>query len=42
VLGLAVTREGIPVRVWTFPGTTSDQDIIKKVKTISALGAFTG
>ncbi len=32
VLGLAVTREGIPVRVWTFPGTTSDQDIIKKVK----------
>jgi len=32
VLGLAVTREGIPVRAWTFPGTTSDQDIIKKVK----------
>ena len=32
VLGLAVTREGIPVRMWTFPGTTSDQDIIKKVK----------
>jgi hypothetical protein len=32
VLGLAVTKEGIPVRVWTFPGTTSDQNIIKKVK----------
>jgi len=32
VLGLAVTRAGIPVRVWTFPGTTSDQDIMKKVK----------
>ena len=32
VLGLAVTREGIPVRVWTFLGTTLDQDIIKKVK----------
>ena len=38
VLGLAVTREGIPVRVWTFPGTTSDQDIIKKVK--DDLGAW--
>ena len=38
VLGLAVTRAGIPVRVWTFPGTTSDQDIIKKVK--DDLGAW--
>ena len=38
VIGLAVTREGIPVRVWTFPGTTSDQDIIKKVK--DDLGAW--
>jgi len=38
VLGLAVTREGIPVRMWTFPGTTSDQDIIKKVK--DDLGAW--
>lgn len=25
VIGMAVTREGIPVRVWTFPGNTSDQ-----------------
>jgi hypothetical protein len=32
VLGLAVTAEGIPVRCWTFPGTTSDQVIIKKIK----------
>jgi Transposase DDE domain len=32
VVGMAVTREGIPVRVWTFPGTTSDQLIIRKVK----------
>jgi transposase len=32
VLGMAVTKEGIPVRVWTFPGTASDQVIIKKVK----------
>jgi hypothetical protein len=38
VLGLAVTREGIPVRMWTFSGTTSDQDIIKKVK--DDLGAW--
>ena len=32
VLGMAVTAEGIPVRCWTFPGTTSDQVIIKKIK----------
>ena len=32
VIGMAVTREGIPVRMWTFPGTTSDQKIIRKVK----------
>jgi Transposase DDE domain len=32
VLGMAVTKEGIPIRCWTFPGTTSDQEIIKKVK----------
>lgn len=38
VLGMAVTREGIPVRVWSFPGTTSDQVIIRKVK--DDLGAW--
>ncbi|MHB8293577.1 MAG: IS1634 family transposase, partial [Acidimicrobiales bacterium] len=38
VIGMAVTREGIPVRLWTFPGTTSDQLIIKKVK--DDLGAW--
>lgn len=32
VLGMAVTKEGIPIRCWTFPGTTSDQEIIKKIK----------
>ena len=32
VIGMAVTREGIPVRLWSFPGTTSDQVIIRKVK----------
>src|SRR5450756_1133074 len=25
VIGMAVTREGIPVRCWTFPGNASDQ-----------------
>ncbi|HZD65656.1 MAG TPA: IS1634 family transposase [Acidimicrobiales bacterium] len=38
ILGMAVTRDGIPVRVWTFPGTTSDQVIIRKVK--DDLGAW--
>jgi transposase len=32
VIGMAVTREGIPVRVWTFPGNTSDQVLIRTVK----------
>jgi len=32
VLGLAVTRTGIPIRVWTFPGNASDQELIRKVK----------
>jgi Transposase DDE domain len=32
VIGMAVTRTGIPVRVWTFPGNTSDQQIIRTAK----------
>jgi hypothetical protein len=32
VIGMAVTREGIPVRVWTFPGNASDQALIRQVK----------
>jgi Transposase DDE domain len=32
VVGMAVTREGIPVRVWTFPGNASDQVLIRTVK----------
>jgi len=32
VIGLAVTREGIPVRVWVWPGNTSDQTVIRQVK----------
>ena len=32
VIGLAVTREGIPVRVWMWPGNTNDQTVIQEVK----------
>ena len=32
VIGLAVTREGIPVRVWVWPGNTNDQTVINEVK----------
>jgi hypothetical protein len=32
VIALAVTRDGVPVRCWTFPGTTNDQAIIRRVK----------
>jgi len=32
VIAMAVTRDGIPVRCWTFPGDTGDQKIIRKVK----------
>jgi hypothetical protein len=32
VIGMAVTRDGIPVRCWVFPGDTSDQEIIRKIK----------
>lgn len=32
IIGLAVTKEGIPVRVWCWPGSTSDQAILPEVK----------
>ena len=32
VVGLAVTREGIPVRVWSWPGNTTDVTRIKVVR----------
>lgn len=32
VIGLAVTKEGIPVRVWVWPGNTNDQTVITQVK----------
>jgi len=32
VIGLAVTKEGIPVRCWCWPGNTSDMDVLPEVK----------
>jgi hypothetical protein len=32
VIGLAVTREGIPVRCWCWPGNTNDQQVLAEVR----------
>ena len=32
VIGMAVTRTGIPIRVWCWPGNSSDQELIRQVK----------
>lgn len=32
VVGLAVTRDGLPVRSWVFPGNTTDVTTVRKVK----------
>ena len=32
IIALAVTREGIPVRSWVFPGNTSDVTTVAKIK----------
>lgn len=32
VVALAVTREGLPVRCWVFPGNTSDVQTVEKVR----------
>jgi hypothetical protein len=32
VIAMAVTRDGIPIRCWTFPGNTADQAIIRRVR----------
>jgi len=32
VIGMAVTRDGIPVRVWCWPGNTADPALIRQVK----------
>jgi hypothetical protein len=32
VIAMAVTRTGIPIRVWCWPGNTSDQELIRQAK----------
>ena len=32
VIGLAVTKTGIPVRCWVWPGNTSDQTLVEQVR----------
>jgi hypothetical protein len=32
IIGLAVTRDGIPVRCWCWPGNTADSTLIRQVK----------
>ena len=32
VIGMAVTRDGIPVRVWCWPGNTTDSALIRQVR----------
>ena len=32
VIGMAVTRDGIPVRVWCWPGNTNDSALIRQVR----------
>lgn len=32
IIGLAVTRDGIPVRCWVWPGNTTDVNVVQEVK----------
>jgi len=32
IIGMAVTRTGIPIRVWSWPGNTNDSALIRQVK----------
>src|SRR5690625_1005257 len=32
VIGFAVTRDGIPVRCWVWPGNTADETVVEEVK----------
>ena len=39
VIGMAVTKEGIPVRAWSWPGNTADSSVMKQVhRDLSAWG----
>ena len=39
---MAVTRDGIPVRVWSWPGSSADSDLIRQVRATSASGRSPG
>ena len=32
IVGMAVTRDGIPVRVWSWPGSTGDSELIRQAR----------
>ncbi|HET8658939.1 MAG TPA: IS1634 family transposase [Micromonosporaceae bacterium] len=32
VVGMAVTRDGIPVRVWSWPGSTADSELVRQAR----------
>ncbi|MDR2372529.1 MAG: IS1634 family transposase [Bifidobacteriaceae bacterium] len=32
VIGMAVTRDGVPVRVWCWPGNSGDQELIRQAR----------
>ena len=32
LIGMAVTRDGLPIRIWTWPGNANDQEVIRQVK----------
>ena len=42
VIGLAVTKEGIPVRVWCWPGNTNDAALLPQVERRPGLAARAG
>ena len=42
VIAMAVTRDGVPVRCWTFPGDTADTAIIRTSRTTWAGGGCAG
>jgi len=42
VIAMAVTRDGVPVRCWTFPGNTADTSIIRTGRTTWPAGTCTG
>ena len=42
VIGLAVTKEGIPVRVWCWPGNTNDQRAARRSRRHPGLAARAG